>query len=269
MSSFSSWGPTDDGRIKPDIVANGISLTSSYSTSTSTYAVMSGTSMASPNVSGSAGLLLQCWKGMWGAAPMRAATLKGLIIHTADEAGSANGPDYQNGWGLMNTLKAVNLMKADSSAGGNFNIRELQLSQGGTVDVPVYCNGTEPLRATICWTDPAGTPPPDALNPTTIMLVNDIDVRIIRNSTTYYPWVLDPAHPANAATTGDNIRDNVEQVYLSAPVAGWYTVRISHKGNAQRRVAGRLTHHLGSGLHHLLSMSRHSCRGRTIRLRMQ
>ncbi|MFN0157179.1 MAG: S8 family serine peptidase [Bacteroidota bacterium] len=229
MSSFSSWGPVDDGRIKPDIVANGIGLTSSVSSSNSAYSSYDGTSMATPNASGSLGLLLQMRKIIAGNVPMRASTLKGLVIHTADEAGANVGPDYAFGWGLMNTLKAAQVMRADSLAGMNKYIRELTLSQGQTIDVLVNSDGSQPLRATICWTDPAGTPPSVSLDPTTIMLVNDLDLRII-SGTTYSPWVLNPASPATAATTGDNIRDNVEQVHIASPSNGQYTVRITHKG---------------------------------------
>ncbi len=231
MSSFSCWGPTDDGRIKPDIVANGVGLYSSVSGSNSSYGTYSGTSMSSPNVTGSLGLLLQYRKIIAGNNPMRSSTLKGLVIHTADEAGSNPGPDYIFGWGLMNTLKAAQVMRLDSAQGMNKNIRELTLSQGQTIDIPVYSDGTQPLRTTICWTDPAGTPvSPPSLNPPNIMLVNDIDLRVIRGSTTYSPWILNPSNPPAAATTGDNIRDNVEQVHLATPAAGFYLVRVSHKG---------------------------------------
>lgn len=58
MSSFSSWGPTDDGRIKPDIVADGVSVFSTTATHDSSYGYKSGTSMATPNAAGSL-LLLQ------------------------------------------------------------------------------------------------------------------------------------------------------------------------------------------------------------------
>ena len=58
MSSFSCWGPTDDGRIKPDVVADGVGVLSSVSSSNTSYSSLSGTSMASPNASGSL-LLLQ------------------------------------------------------------------------------------------------------------------------------------------------------------------------------------------------------------------
>lgn len=115
MSSFSGWGPADDGRIKPDIVGNGIGLVSTYSTSDNSYAPGSGTSMASPNVCGSLGLLIQHYQGLHGGSSMRAATLKALVIHTADEAGPTDGPDYMFGWGLLNSNKAAEVISQDST----------------------------------------------------------------------------------------------------------------------------------------------------------
>lgn len=230
MTSYSCWGPVDDGRIKPDIVANGQSLRSANSSSNTSYVNLSGTSMAAPNVTGSLGLLLQQQNLLYGGLVFRASTLKGLVIHTADEAGSNPGPDYVFGWGLMNTLKAAQVMATDAAQGGNRNIRELTLLQGQTIDVNVYSDGDQPLRATISWTDPAGTPTSPSLNPTTPMLVNNVDLRILGNSTTYLPWGLNPASPSTAATTADNNRDNVEQVLVGSPSPGIYTVRVSHKG---------------------------------------
>ena len=230
MSSFSGWGPTDDGRIKPDVVANGIELYSCIATGNAAYDTYSGTSMSAPNVSGSIGLLLQHHQNLYGSNPLRASTLKALIIHTADEAGSYEGPDYKFGWGLMNTLKAVQVMQKNYDRGGT-HIYEFVLNQGSIVEYQVRSEGTEPLRATICWTDPAGTPPTVSLDPTVSMLVNDVDLRIIGpGGNTFYPYILDPANPSAPAATGDNIRDNVEQVHISSPIAGLYTIRISHKG---------------------------------------
>ncbi|MBI3765763.1 MAG: S8 family serine peptidase [Ignavibacteriales bacterium] len=232
MSSFSSWGPTDDGRIKPDIVADGVNVTSSSTPNNNSYATLSGTSMATPNVTGSVGLLLQHQRNLHGSTLLRASTMRGLIIHTADEAGTNPGPDYVHGWGLMNTLRAVQLMSLDNTEGVGSHMRELTLNQGDTISMTVYSNATQPFRATICWSDPAGTPPTPSLNPSTMMVVNDLDLRIIKQSdqTIYNPWVLDPASPTTAATTGDNIRDNVEQVLIQSPTLGAYTVRITHKG---------------------------------------
>jgi hypothetical protein len=64
------------------------------------------------------------------------------------------------------------------------------------------------------------------------MLVNDLDLRVISPSgTTNFPWILNPNLPANAATTGDNNLDNVEQVSIPNPTTGTYLVQVTHKGN--------------------------------------
>ncbi|MDP2207478.1 MAG: T9SS type A sorting domain-containing protein, partial [Bacteroidota bacterium] len=161
---------------------------------------------------------------------LRASTMKGLIIHTADEAGSANGPDYRFGWGLMNTLKATQLITSNKNSGNNFNIREMVLNSGDSISINIPAKETAALRASICWTDPAGTPPPASLNPPNLMLVNDLDMTITRESTTHFPWILNPSTPAAAATTGDNFRDNVEQVWIQTPTPGNYVLKIKHKG---------------------------------------
>jgi len=229
MSSFSSWGPTDDGRIKPDISGNGVGLYSTMNDSDTAYDSLSGTSMSTPNVAGSLGVLIQHWRDTH-AGDMRSATLKGIVIHTADEAGGDDGPDYEFGWGLMNTLEAASVITADVTE--PIVISEDTLSNGQTSEVNVTATGGSELRATICWTDPPGNPPGNLLNPTTKMLVNDLDLRIIRTSpsATYDPWVLDPSSPGNAATTGDNDVDNVEQVVVYSPGTSQYTVRVTHKG---------------------------------------
>jgi len=230
MSSFSGWGPTDDGRIKPDIVANGINLYSTYDTNNSAYGTLSGTSMSSPNLSGSLNLLVRHYEATHNSNTPRAATMKSVLIQTADESGPNPGPDYMFGWGLMNTLKAAQLIRQDSIAPGI--IREDSLQNSLTNEYNLSSDGVQPIRVTIAWTDPAGTPPTPSLNPPDLMLVNDLDIRLVEvgSGTTYYPYILNPASPASAATTGDNFRDNVEQIYLAAPAAGAYVLRVSHKG---------------------------------------
>jgi len=124
LTGFSSVGPMDDGRIKPDIVANGAGLYSCLEQSDTDYGTFWGTSMAAPSVTGSLTLIRQHYETVMDTT-IRAATLKGLAIHTADEAGSNPGPDYQYGWGLMNTKKAVNMI---SSVGDGYDIIEDELS---------------------------------------------------------------------------------------------------------------------------------------------
>ncbi|MBC7384523.1 MAG: S8 family serine peptidase [Bacteroidia bacterium] len=228
MSSFSGWGPTDDGRIKPDVVANGVSVYSSVSSGTTDYDTYNGTSMATPNASGSALLIQQHYNALKGSY-MRSATLKGLIIHTADEAGAAFGPDYTYGWGLMNAAKAVQTISDTLKS----SIQQKNLINNASYTYTFFSDGITPIRASICWTDLPGNALSPALNPNTKMLINDLDLRIKRNSDNllYFPYKLNPAIPAAPSTTGDNITDNVEQVYINAPALGTYTITISHKGS--------------------------------------
>ncbi|MEJ8566121.1 S8 family serine peptidase [Elongatibacter sediminis] len=227
MSEFSSWGPTDDGRIKPDLVGNGVFLFSAWPDDPY-YALAAGTSMSTPNVSGSLLLLQQHYENLNGPGQyLRAATLKALAIHTADESGPAPGPDYAFGWGLLNTLAAADVI---SGAGADHQIIEAALLNGAQDSYPVTVSQAGAvLTATLVWPDPPGTPAAPALDPTDLMLVNDLDLRIIRGGSTWLPWVLDPANPAAAATTGDNIRDNVEQVRIVDAGIGSYTVEVGHK----------------------------------------
>ena len=231
ISNFSSWGPTDDGRIKPDIVGDGVNLTSTTSTGTSSYASLSGTSMSSPNVSGSLVLLQELYSQKNAGAFMRSATLKALVLGTATEAGANAGPDYIYGWGLLNAEEAA---KTILSKNNKSLINENSLAQGATQTINLIASGNGPLIATICWTDPEATPvsSANALNNTAPRLVNDLDIRIKDNqNNTYRPWILDPANPSAAAVTGDNFRDNVEQVYIANATPGKsYTLSISHKG---------------------------------------
>jgi len=232
LAGFSNTGPADDGRIKPDIVANGTGLYSTYSTNNTSYASLSGTSMSTPNTSGSIGLLLHQWKNLTGSSSIRSATMKGLIIHTANESGTNPGPDYNFGWGLMNTKNAALLMGEDATNGFSFNVRELSLSQGETITIPVYTKGTEPLLATICWTDPPSEIYGQYVDDPTPMLVNDLDIRLVDDAgVPYYPWMLDVSNPSAAATTGDNLVDNVEKNEPGTPASErtWF-VQISHKG---------------------------------------
>jgi len=240
QASFSSLGPTGDGRIKPDVVADGVNVLSSISTSNNAYDIYSGTSMATPATAGSSFLLQEYYGKLHGNTVMLSATLKGLLIHTADEAGNNPGPDYTFGWGLINIEKAAAVITADNTDQSQ-QIKQSSLTQGSKDQetFTVTASGKMPLSATICWTDPPGTVaniPVSSHNfqDTVRKLVNDLDLRIKDNTTgnIFYPWILDPFNPGNAATKGDNIRDNVEKVELGdSTVPGrTYTITVSHKG---------------------------------------
>lgn len=232
MSSFSSWGFTDDGRIKPDVVANGVGLLSSTAGSDNAYSTFSGTSMATPNAAGSLLLLQEYYSQLHAGNFMRSATLKGIVIHTADEAGTAPGPDYQFGWGLINMKKAADVITANNST---HLIHENVLNNGGTFSLPVIASGSGTLSATISWTDPKGDVESPTVNSPNRKLVHDLDIVIKKGATTFRPWILNPANPSAAATTGDNIRDNVEKVEILNVVPGdTYTIEITHKNTLAR-----------------------------------
>ena len=238
LSGFSSTGPTDDGRIKPDVVANGDNLYSSLSGSDSSYGTMSGTSMASPNAAGTAALVAQQYILSFGKA-MRSSTLKGLLIHTADDLGNP-GPDYQYGWGLINAQAAVDVIR-DQKA----NTNKLRIIEGAidsvtnrTVSHRFLWDGSNPIRVTLAWIDPAGgaLSTADSRSP---RLVNNLDLKLIRaDGGTNLPFVMpfvgnwSQASMASNAITGTNNVDNVEQVVLNSPSGtGTYQAVVSYQGS--------------------------------------
>ena len=243
MSSFSAWGPTDDGRIKPDVVANGVGLLSSVSSSNTSYASLSGTSMSSPNASGSLLLLQELYARLKNGEFLRAATIKGLAIHTASEAGSAPGPDYKFGFGLLNVEKAASVISASVANNNNASSEHLMFENvfnatSTTFSTSVIASGKGQLRATISWTDPKGNVETvNVLNDPTPKLVNDLDVRITTNNGAkiFRPWVMIPSSPSSDPSPGDNVLDNAEVVDVDSTIPGQsYTVTVSYKNTLQR-----------------------------------
>lgn len=231
MSDFSVWGPTDDGRIKPDLVAPGVNIR--MPEPGNRYGFSDGTSFASPIVTGAVALIGAHYQNALSRTP-RAATLKALAIQGADECGSNPGPDYAFGFGQINPLKSAQVI---SKAKFNPNlITEFRLSAGQTRTIPLNVGSGGEVRATLVWNDPAGVVSTAALNNRSKKLINDLDMRIVHvaTGTVFTPWKLDVANPSNAATTGDNSTDNVEQIVIPTPLSGEYQVRINAKGASLR-----------------------------------
>jgi len=233
LGEFSSWGPTDDGRIKPDVVTDGINVLSSVATADNAYGIFSGTSMSTPAASGSSYLLQEYYAKLHGGTFMRAATLKGIIIHTADEAGPSAGPDYQYGWGLINMERAASVITSNNS---DQLINENVLANGASLTLPVVASGKGSLVATISWTDPKGpVDESNIVNNPAKKLVNDLDLRVTSGATTFTPWILDRKHPGNAATNGDDTLNNVEKIVINNAIPGQtYTIKVTHKGTLDR-----------------------------------
>ena len=236
MSDFSSWGPSDDGRIKPDVVANGVTVNSPIDTSNTAYASYSGTSMAAPSATGSAALLAQLYAREFAGQRMRSSMLKGLLTHTADDLGNA-GPDYKFGWGLINVKAAADVIMAHKASLAAPKMIEDTLTAAVSSRTHTFqWDGVSPIRVTLCWTDPVGTAQADnSRNPN---LRHNLDLTVTTpGSTLLRPYVMpfvgnwSDAAMNSVATTGKNNVDNVEQVYVSAPnQAGTYTVTVSRDG---------------------------------------
>jgi len=243
LHSSSSQGPTDDGRIKPDITGRGTNVFSCDDITDSAYDSSTGTSMSGPGVAGSMLLLQEHYNNLNGEF-MKSATLKGLACHTAtDDAENINvtsitypGPDPFWGWGLLNAeFAAQTITSAQTNAA---IVEEKTLNNGETYSFTVNVSGSEKFMATICWTDLAGQTQNGILNSTTPALVNDLDLRITDSSNNeYFPWKLDLSNLPNAIK-GDNIVDNIERVEVDLPSAGQYTVTISHKSFLASTVPG-------------------------------
>lgn len=228
MSSFSSWGPTDDGRIKPDIVGAGVNIFSTGSNGPTNYNSLSGTSMATPNVTGSLVLLQELHRDLTGRL-MKSSTLKAVAIHSTREAGLHPGPDYKFGWGLLDVEQASRVI-INSRNRNDVIIHEGSLHQGSEFVIPIDPVLGSKVKVTLVWTDPPGTVVPPALDPVDLNLVNDLDLRLITPDEIVYPWTLNPASPNDPATKGDNFRDNVEKLELDNAEAESYSIVVKHKG---------------------------------------
>ena len=241
ISNFSSWGPTDDGRIKPDIVAQGVSVYAPIASNDSSYGYLSGTSMAAPGAAGSL-LLLQelAHRFSLNGAPriLKSATVKGLAIHTANEAGLYPGPDYKFGWGLLNIAEAAQVLNTaytnkNSPSSPHF-VYENTLLNGESKSYTITASGTRPVKATIVWTDIKGSAS-EVLNDANPELINDLDLTIAQGNRTHYTWNLNPSTPDNQAFKGINNIDNVEKVEVDTSLVGTnYTITVKHKGTLER-----------------------------------
>src|SRR5690606_25170907 len=193
------------------------------------YEAQSGTSMAAPGVTGALLLLQQYYKETH-ADFMKAATVKGLSLHTADEAGDDPGPDARFGWGIINTRKAAEVI---SNIGLSSTIQETTLTNGETQQYTYQVEEGQTLMASISWTDPASANENKGkLNDATAVLVNDLDIVVLKKDEDgeFYPWKLTASNGYKAAVQGINDVDPFEKVEIPN-ASGTYIIQVSHKGS--------------------------------------
>ncbi|MFD2248491.1 S8 family serine peptidase [Pontibacter ruber] len=198
----SSKGPAYDGRVKPELVAHG----------------KGGTSEAAAVVSGVALLVQQAYQDKYGSSP-QAALIKAALINSADDVGRPQ-VDFESGFGDADALGAIRSIQENRFFEATISTNETRTF---TIAVP---QGARLLKATLVWHDPEAEPGASKA------LINDLDLTLTRTSTSQHwqPWVLSSfPHPDSLmlpARRGTDRLNNVEQITLSAPVAGTYQLTV-------------------------------------------
>jgi hypothetical protein len=212
----SAKGPTRDGRIKPEICAQGTRVWSTYAVNT--YSFLSGTSMSSPAVAGGLGLLYQRYKQLNAGVNPKNGLMKALLCNGGRDLGNA-GPDYSYGFGIMNLLRSVTMLEKNNYINDSVNVSAFK---NHTITIPAGSSIAQ-LKVMLYWNDPAAA----AL--ASHSLVNDLDLEVTDpGSVVHLPYILDtiPALVTNPATTGVDHINNIEQVVINNPAAGTYTFTV-------------------------------------------
>ncbi|MBS1597748.1 MAG: S8 family serine peptidase [Bacteroidetes bacterium] len=216
INASSSKGPVNDGRIKPEVTAGGVLITSTYPNNA--YGTSSGTSMSAPTVTGTLGLLYERYRQLHGGADPAAALIKAIVCNGADDLGNP-GPDFTYGFGMLNARNAVEMMERNQYFSGS-------ISAGGnnTYTISAVPAGIRQLKIMLYWPDaPAAAFAPAAL-------VNNLDLNVVTpGGTTHLPLILDPS-PANVnnnAIEGIDNLNNIEQVVIDNPPAGDFTIHVA------------------------------------------
>jgi hypothetical protein len=221
MTTFSGWGPVDDGRVKPDLMAPGCKG------DTGVYVPQRpndyadggcGTSYSAPAVTGALGIMKQQF-GLLGYDPVAPHTYKAVLIETAEDLGNP-GPDYAFGHGHLDIQAAVDFIIANHPEGQLIRVDSLADSETDRYSMEIE-PGADSLRLALVWDDFRGTPGAGK------QLVNDLDL-VARSpgGLWHHPYVLDPDDPSAVATTGVNDVDNVEVLELTSPETGVWTVEV-------------------------------------------
>ncbi|MFM9957082.1 MAG: S8 family serine peptidase [Phycisphaerales bacterium] len=237
QDSFCSGGvgPTVDGRRKPEVFAPGCGIASAQAFSACSVVQLTGTSMATPAVSGIASLIREYFvSGRYPggtANPANAMTpsgalLKAMILNATQDMASYSSsiPNSSEGWGRLAADLSVELpgdarklfVRDARNAGG--------LTTGGVVEIPLTVNASgESLRVTLAWTEPpaaAGSADP---------VINNLDLEVVAPDASLFRGNVFAGGFSMGGGSADT-KNNVEQVHVNAPAVGVWTLRI--KGSA-------------------------------------
>ena len=220
MTEFSSWGPTDDGRLKPDVCAPGCEaggegyIKSTLPTDIYGAPGWCGTSFSAPVGSGAIAILHQAWDSTFVGTEPEPSFFRAILAATAVDLGNP-GPDFAFGHGRIDIKKAAESLLGDTP------FTDLVAQDDVVEHTFSVAPGTSSIRVVLAWDDPPAAPVSDPA------LVNDLDLVLVSPSETIYePWILDPAFPGLDAVRGIDTRNNMEQVSVSLPQAGEWRARI-------------------------------------------
>jgi hypothetical protein len=241
IADFSSRGPTQDNRIKPNVMAPGVDIWSALNTGTNGYSQMSGTSMATPTANGTVGLL-RCYlqEGYYPTGgPVQgdrisyitSALLRSMAMASADpNIGSYTVPSYDIGWGRIDadsvlyftgdTRKLIIIDDTMGIATGQYKEQQFRVVSA------------IPLRVCLAWTDTAAAP---NANPT---LVNDLDLTLIAPNATVYKGNKYTSGQSTPNATGRDSINAEECARVNAPDTGLWTIRVSAHNVATARKQG-------------------------------
>ncbi|MEW5989130.1 MAG: S8 family serine peptidase, partial [Chloroflexota bacterium] len=225
ISSFSSRGPAQDGRYVPTIATPGENVISAYNDTGSIcgtpipgtnnlYVYCSGTSMAAPHASGSIVLITEWWRTFNAGADPSPAMAKALLVNGARDMGTADRPNFNEGWGrvyLPDTVSPdANVIYRDQLDSFDNTGESWTLSVG----VP---DPTKPLKISVAWSDAPGAV---GANPA---LVNNLNLTVVNGANTY----LGNRFTAGWSSTGGtaDVLNNIENVFIQSP-AGSATITV-------------------------------------------
>jgi hypothetical protein len=241
IADFSSRGPTQDNRIKPNVMAPGVDIWSVLNTGTNGYSQMSGTSMATPTANGAVGLM-RCYlqEGYYPTgSPVQgdrisyitSALLRSMAMASADpNIGSYTIPSMDIGWGRIDADSVLyftgdlrKLIIADDTTG---------IATGEYKEQQFHVDSAIPLRVCLAWTDTAAAP---NANPT---LINDLDLTLTSPNATVYKGNKYTSGQSTPNPTGRDSINVEECARVNAPDTGTWTIRVSAHNVATARKQG-------------------------------
>lgn len=226
LSENTAHGPALDGRKIPHMVAPGVLVDSTSSNGDDQFVLKSGTSMASPHVSGAAALFVQYYRALRGTDPSPALIKAAFLAVARDLAGHLDADknvlghpfDSKQGWGRLDAAAVLN-----PAAPVLYFDQHLVLGDTGQAWQRALraADSSRPLRLMLAWTDAPG----HGLGGTTPAWNNDLDLVVEANGQTYQGnafgsdgWSL----PGG----GRDAMNNTEGVFLPAGAATTFTVRV-------------------------------------------